>query len=1172
MNRPQFPIIIILSLILSLSAPTPPAQANNFFSLPDMDQDGMSTTMENAGWYNLAGGPYVTNPNDADTDHDGLTDSEEKMFDTDPTDLMSPGISVKYGSSFKTLEYYNTSDPAYFAMKQGGNQYLLTEGAVIRRGTTFKIAAVNSLTDSLTIVGTGGMTVLTPVRDPARGGWNVTVPPLGTVGVYTATVTTGTWSKNLPIYVIFELPTDLTPAQINTYLYDDDPANKRDEVAVWWRAVDWKYYNSDSETPTECLPGNPICSDWQYHTITGYAQAFWTEQFTKKVLRDYTIPAINGFTNQYDAAEGIGTKADAAVRVNYESVKNSFSSATQIYYDPIGHPLDPYSQNGGACETSAGVYTAMLRSAGIASRPFALDYNKTVGHGEDGNFGVFEYDTAVMMWAKGPAAASNRWYAERSFNNSEPEYQSTPIWASGTTGLRLLSNVGIYDPANPENQFKNFQDLRADAIQAANEGWDFQNGSAGGGMVNTAWTGIDVAPEEFANYVINRDFKWNSKYPLEITQSPFIDILNCQLWKGDGWAPSEWMDPPVSLPAERDEAHTYYLPVGIPTSRGDIENWPYNPQPTACSASTSAEACTAFKAAWQAACAALPGQTLASSPAPANQSVQPAASSLNTSVQLGNILSDAGLDHNGDGRFDKLVVRFEITSSQAGEYQLGGWLHAGNKQIGADAARVTLTAGTQTVQITFDGQQIGDNQVNGPYQVEAIWVAPGDQAVSEQALLEETTAYQNYAYKSQPYLASTFTVQAASVTGDYSYNGTDTNGKGQIDTITIAVPLSIAIPGTYKVEADLYDGQGAYVGHAEWTGNSPTASLQYAVAGTVPPYSLEHLNLLDANGKQLSSFYAPVYQINNLSGNVDPLNTGLSSSPLGLTPQSINLPNTFNVTPVDSNANGRYDQLVFATTVNINVAGSYRMEGLLMDEHGLSAAWSVSDPQTLSAGPNQTIQMAFDGRILFDKTPLVGSEQFTLVAVKIFGGSLSPATLVAVIPVSGLTTPGYSRSQFEPSTNATNLFQDDMEAGPAKWTRKGSTQWSQPTTDWHSFTHTWMANGSDKDGLLSLAAPLNLTEFGHPWLIFATAYQVSVGKSFTLEVSTDGTNWTVLKTYTGSTSYWSAEVIDLSAYAHNASLRVRFNAPTNTGSIWYIDDVYVYGINTYSVYLPFVRR
>ena len=188
MKKTLISIIILLSLVLALPGSfgaaqairlDPSALAPNIIPVLDLDQDGISSSVETNGWYNLAGGPYSTNPNEADTDYDGLTNSEEKLFNTGPTDPQSPGISVKYDSSFKTFEYYNASDPAYLAMKQGGNQYLLTEGAVIRRGTTFKIAAVNSQTASLTITNPAGMTELTPVRDPARGGWNVTVPSWG---------------------------------------------------------------------------------------------------------------------------------------------------------------------------------------------------------------------------------------------------------------------------------------------------------------------------------------------------------------------------------------------------------------------------------------------------------------------------------------------------------------------------------------------------------------------------------------------------------------------------------------------------------------------------------------------------------------------------------------------------------------------------------------------------------------------------------------------------------------------------------------------------------------------------------------------------------------------------------------------------------------------------------
>ena len=37
---------------------------------------------------------------------------------------------------------------------------------------------------------------------------------------------------------------------------------------------------------------------------------------------------------------------------------------------------------------------------------------------------------------------------------------------------------------------------------------------------------------------------------------------------------------------------------------------------------------------------------------------------------------------------------------------------------------------------------------------------------------------------------------------------------------------------------------GNFVGHASWTGSDPNAILEFNVAKTQPPYSLEHLNLI----------------------------------------------------------------------------------------------------------------------------------------------------------------------------------------------------------------------------------------------------------------------------------------------------------------------------------------
>jgi transglutaminase-like putative cysteine protease len=1069
MKRSLFPILIILSLVLSLSGTHLSVQASGPFPLLDLDQDGIPNQVELAGWYNLAGGPFHTDPNMADTDRDGLTDSQEKLYNTDPTDPKSPGIAVQYASSFKTLEYYNTKDPAYLKSVQGGNQYLLSEGAVLRRGTTFKISALNTAAAQLTITGVG-MTPLTAVPDPARGGWNVTLPPNGTVGTYTAAINDGAgWSKNMPIYVIFELPTDLTPAQVSTYVYDDDPANKRDEVAVWWRAMDWKYYNADSPTLTPpCTPADSIiCSNWQYHTISGFAQAFWTEQFTKNVLVNFTLPAINGMTDQFAASQSIGDKADASVRVNFASVKNNFSSATKVYYypnDPL-HPTTPYRTDGGGCETSAGVFTAMLRSAGIAARPLIMDYNKTDGHGEDGNFGVFEYDTAVMLWAKAPADTAKSWYVSRSFNGAEAEYKATASWTDGALSpIRPLATVG-----STTNLFKHFQDAFADGIHSTNEGWDFQVGSLGGGMVNTEWTGSDVPGAEFVP--LNRDLGWNSKYPLEIQQSPYVDIYNCQLWQGDGWAPSEWGSSSVSNPVGRTAAQTYYLPVGIPTSLADTENWPFNPKPTACSASSAGTAaCAALLANWQPVCPALPGPAAARPQAPASQTVQPDMMTWNHPILMGSLDVNGGLNRNGTGNSKPL---------------------------------------------------------------------------------------------------------AAAIAGTYAFTTLDTHHNGLVDTVRISVALKIASPGTYTVDADLYDGQGGYVGHAVWTGTGPTATLDYPITGTLAPYSLEHLNLADAAGTNLSSSYAPVYKISTLGSPVNvPSAISAGSQNPGAAPLLVTVASPFTGTPVDVNANGRFDQLTIATTVDVTVAGgTYWLEGLLVDDQNTPVVWSTSTPKALNVGLNQALQMTFDGRMLFNQLPLAMNQKFTLVSVKVFSGTPGAAILEVDLPVTGFTTPVYTRAQFEPCNPVRNLFQDDMEGGVTPWTVLGTSQWGQTTSAWHSRVTAWAATGSaTKSGLLSLSAPLDFTNVSSPWLMFDTAYQLANGQSFKVEASTNGTTWTVLKTFTGSTTYWSTELIDLSAYGKKAGVRLRFNAQSNAGSVWYIDDVSVNTNAIIQIFVPMMSR
>jgi hypothetical protein len=241
-----------------------------------------------------------------------------------------------------------------------------------------------------------------------------------------------------------------------------------------------------------------------------------------------------------------------------------------------------------------------------------------------------------------------------------------------------------------------------------------------------------------------------------------------------------------------------------------------------------------------------------------------------------------------------------------------------------------------------------------------------------------------------------------------------------------------------------------------------------------------------------------------------------------------------------------------------DAGGDYRVEGLLVDEYGTPVAWSVSDLQTLGLG-NQELVLTFDGRILYDHMLFSGSQAFQLVAVKIFSGNLSPTTLEDEVAVA-MTTPAFTRDDFEPASPASVVLEDDMENGVVtenNWAESGP--WGLGTSVWHSRSHAWRANvsGSSSGSLTTIS--LDLTDHLAPSLRFSTCYDIGSSSAGYLEVSADGGPWTPLATYEDSSSSWITELIDLTSFEDTSNVQVRFNANSQNGLLWIVDDVHLIG-------------
>jgi uncharacterized repeat protein (TIGR02543 family) len=403
---------------------------------PDRDYDGLTDSVETTGWWNAAGF-FTTEPLDPDSDDDGLTDGQEKLFDTDPLADTSPGIYVEYSSDLKTSKY--------FTWERYGDKFIALHSAVVRRGTTFYVGGPADAT--IEIEETGSLTNLTPRRDVCMGRWRITVPSGGTVGKYTITLEKGTWSKSLKLYVIFELPTNMSSADVAAYVYSDDPDNFRDEYAIWFMTTFDADYSWSSWPP--------------YHLTYGRAFAFRTDHYLEYVFEDHIINTINGYTSQSSAASALAYHTDQVMRFESNTVRLDMYSAL--------HSYNQYAQ----CSTQAAAMTSFARGAGIPSRPVMQDWNMDLHNA------LFDHSAELWLYST--------WRVVRTFRHNESP-PPTPIAG------------GIYGPRSRSNWFYHHPD--GDIIAVADSDWVWE-------QTQTDWGGSEQRDYCFANFNTGEIVRWD---------------------------------------------------------------------------------------------------------------------------------------------------------------------------------------------------------------------------------------------------------------------------------------------------------------------------------------------------------------------------------------------------------------------------------------------------------------------------------------------------------------------------------------------------------------------------------------------------------------------------------------------------------------------------------------
>lgn len=164
--------------------------------------------------------------------------------------------------------------------------------------------------------------------------------------------------------------------------------------------------------------------------------------------------------------------------------------------------------------------------------------------------------------------------------------------------------------------------------------------------------------------------------------------------------------------------------------------------------------------------------------------------------------SDAGVDDNGNGLFDRIVVTANLQVQQAGNYRLELTLVASNGQQTQASLTATLGVGAQQMTVAFSAKQIAALAVNGPYTIRNARLYH----ISDPQ--EPIAAFSDNGGQTTAYALTSLERAVLIFTGNNTVTGIDTNSNGKFDVLRIQVELNALAGATYNWSGTLKDPTG----------------------------------------------------------------------------------------------------------------------------------------------------------------------------------------------------------------------------------------------------------------------------------------------------------------------------------------------------------------------------
>ena len=232
-------------------------------------------------------------------------------------------------------------------------------------------------------------------------------------------------------------------------------------------------------------------------------------------------------------------------------------------------------------------------------------------------------------------------------------------------------------------------------------------------------------------------------------------------------------------------------------------------------------------------------------------------------AQFQQVTNEYPIDTNGNGLFDSLNLDLSVNIVASGHFEFQGTLIDGSGQpvvTGYFSTRMAgvgpLPTGLQTISLSFDGSQIHQHGVNGPYTLADLMIFD----VTESALEVDvnTNVYTTAAYQIEQF------ERPMIVLADGNEAVIDTDGNGRYDLLRINLNAEVVQSGNYDVNGRLVDPNGGEIAWGKssfYASSDGTYSIQLEFDGyeigehqVNGPYILRDLSIFNTSGTSSAVF------------------------------------------------------------------------------------------------------------------------------------------------------------------------------------------------------------------------------------------------------------------------------------------------------------------------------